>query len=94
MFADREQRQLEPRAALELGLDAAQRIDAGDDHRAVLRLAVIVERDRLEPQHRRLEHLKSPGAQAGRGGLVAGLRTGDENGHALCFRRREYGSNG
>ena len=94
MFAHREQRQLEPRAALELGLDAAQRVRAGDDDRAVLRLAVILERDRFEPQHRRFQHLKSPRAQAGRGGLVAGLRTGDENGHALRFRRRQYGSNG
>ena len=64
MLSDREQRQLEQPVAFELMLDAAQRIGAGDDDGAVSRLAVVVQGQRLEPQHRRLQHIESPGAQA------------------------------
>ena len=81
VFADREQRQLEQPAAGKMRLDAAQRIGAGDDDRAIARIGIVVERDRLEPQHRRQQHLKAPGAQARGGGLVVRMRARDENGH-------------
>ena len=72
MPAHRKQRQLQQPAAREMRLNAAQRIGAGDDHRGVVRVGVIVEGDRLKPQHRRLHHLETPGAQTGGGGLVVG----------------------
>ena len=80
LLPDREQRQLEQPVALEL--DAAQRIGAGDDDRAVARAQILVERDRLEPQHRRPQHLKTPGAKRRGRGFIVGMRAGDENGHA------------
>jgi hypothetical protein len=53
-----------------------------------------MEGDRFEPQHRRQQHLETPRAQCGGGGLIVGLRTGDENSHASNFRHRESCSNG
>jgi hypothetical protein len=89
MLAHREKRQFQQPAGCEMRLDAAQRVGAGDDHRAIMRVNVIVERDRLKPQHRRPHHLETPGAQTGSGGLVVGRRTGDENSHGqpLAGRR-------
>jgi hypothetical protein len=46
-----------------------------------------VERDRLEPQHRRAKHLKAPGAKGRRGGLIVRMRAGDENGHASDLQK-------
>ncbi len=86
MLSDREQRQLEQPVALEVMFDAAQRVGAGDDDGAVECFHIIVEGDRLEPQHRRLQHLETPGAQAGGGGLVVRLRAGDENSHASASK--------
>ena len=83
MFADREQRQLEQPVALEF--DAAQRIGAGDDDRAVARVQIVMERDRLEPQHRRQQHLKTPAAKCRGRGLIVGMRAGNENGHAFSI---------
>ncbi len=61
MVAHREQRQLEQPAAGKMRLDAAQRIGAGDDDSAVARVDVVVEGDRLKPQHRRLQNLEASG---------------------------------
>jgi len=48
----------------------------------------------FEPQHRRQQHLKSPGAQARCGGLIVRMRACDENGHALRCRRQGFRING
>ena len=94
MFAHREQRQLEQLAVLEVRREAAQRIGGGDDDRAVAPVLIIAKGDRLEPQHRRQQHLVTSGAQASGGGLVVGMRAGDENGHASRLRRQGFGING
>ena len=80
MFADREQRQFEQPVAFEF--DAAQRIGAGDDDGAAARVQIGMERDRLEPQHRRQQHLETPGAKCCGSGLIVGMRAGNENSHA------------
>ena len=81
MFADREQRQFEQPLPGRMLLEAAQRIGAGDDDRAIARVRIVLERERLEPQHRRQQHLKTPRAQRRGGGLIVRVRAGDENGH-------------
>src|SRR5665213_132380 len=63
--------------------DAAQRIGAGDDHGAITRVGVVVEGDRLKPQHRRQQNLEAFGPQTCGGRLVVGMRTRDKNGHAF-----------
>jgi hypothetical protein len=75
-------------------LNAAQRIGAGDDDGAVSRVGVILEGDRLKPQHGRRQNLKTPRAQRRSGGLVVRLRTGDKNGHALSSRKQAFCRNG
>jgi len=94
MLSHREQRQLKQPVAFEVRLDAAQRIGAGDDDGAVARVHIVVEGDRFEPQHRRLQDLIASGAQACGGGLIVGMRAGDENGHASRSRRQGYHING
>ena len=63
-------------------LDAAQRIGAGEDDGAIVRVRIVVEGDRLELQRRRPQHLDPPGAQGPGRGFIVGIRAGHKNGHA------------
>src|SRR5436309_1957518 len=87
MFSHREQRQLEQPAVFLLRHEAAHRIGASDDHRAVMTVVIITERNRFKPQHRRLQHLVTSGAQARGCGLIVRMRAGDENRHAPISKR-------
>ena len=69
--------------ACELGLDGAQRVGAGNDDRVVLRFVIVTERQRLEAQHRRPQHLKTARLQAFGCYLVVGTRARNQNGHAF-----------
>src|SRR5260221_12878710 len=93
MFAYRKQRQFEQMVAFEMRCEAAQRIGAGDDDRAVTPVHIIAEVDRFEPQHRRLQYLETPRAQRSGGRLGVRMRTGDENSHTSTSRRRAFCSN-
>src|SRR5260221_9078637 len=94
MVADGNERQFEQMVAFEMRCEAAQRIGAGDDDRAVTPVHIIAEVDRFEPQHRRLQYLETPRAQRSGGRLVVRMRTGDENSHTSTSRRRAFCSNG
>jgi hypothetical protein len=92
MLADCEQRQLEQAVALEF--DAAQRIGAGDDDRAAARVQVGMERDRLEPQHRRQQHLETFAAKCRGSGLVVRVRAGNEDSHVSASQLQAFCING
>ena len=89
-FSHRKQRQLEQPAAGKMRLDAAQRIGAGDDDGAIIRVEVIVKGDRLKSQHRRPQNLKAPAAQRRGGGLIVRMRARDENSHVSDRRRQGF----
>ena len=90
MFAHREQWQLQEPMAFEFAGDGAQRIGAGDDDGVVARFVVVLERHRLEPQHRREQDLKTARPQGFGGRLTIRMRPCDENGHASGFRERHF----
>jgi hypothetical protein len=50
-----------------------------------------MERHRLEPQHRRLQHLKAPRAQRAGRGLIVRMRARDENGHVSALHKEYLG---
>jgi hypothetical protein len=74
-----------------MGCDGAQRIGAGNDDGAVLCIGVILERDRLEPQHRRAQDLKTPVAEGLGSRLIVRVRARDENGHTSDLRQNDAG---
>ena len=87
MFAHREQWQLPNSMAFEFAGDGAQRIGAGDDDGVIAGFVVVMERHRLEPQHRREQDLKTARPQGFGGRLAIRMRPRDENGHASGFPR-------
>ena len=70
----------------ELGTQVDEaRVGRGHDDGGIIRILIFQQRHRLETQHRRQQHIKSPSAQAGAGRLIVGLRPGNEYGHALTL---------
>jgi hypothetical protein len=49
-----------------------------------------MERHRLEPQHRRLQHLKPAGAKRASSRLIVRVRARDENGHASDLHKQVH----
>jgi hypothetical protein len=77
----------------ELGRNGAQRIGAGDDDGVIARRIFFLERQRLEPQHRREQDLETSATQAIGSGLAISLRARDKNGHSSGFQERHLGLN-
>ncbi len=77
-----------------MGRDGAQRIGAGNDDGAIARIGIVLERDRLEPQHRRAQDLKTPVAEGLGSRLIVRMRARDENGHTSELRHDDLGFTG
>ena len=75
-----------------MGRDGTQRVGARNNDGAIGCVRIIVERYRLEPQHRRAQDLEPSRAQRVGRHLIIWMRARDENGHISDLRRDDFGN--